>query len=1037
VSFRHEERWVLETVVRKSIRHRWWVLLATLMLIVVGVRAAQRLAIDAVPDLTNVQVQILTRAPALGALDVERLVTVPVELAVTGLAHVREIRSLSRYGVSAVTVVFEDDVDSYAARQWMLERLVQARESVPAEYGVPELGPMTTGLGEVFQFEVRGEGRNLMELRTILDWEIAPRLRMVPGVVEINTFGGELKTYEILLSPESLVHHNIGLQEVFSALQRDNRIAGGGAIERGPHGVLLRADGLFQSLDDIRHTVLVSQQGATTRIQDIATVQFAPMLRQGAATRDGKGEAVVGMAMMRAGENSREVSVAVRVAVQRMNRTLPSGVRIEPFYDRTDLVQQTIRTVARSLLEGGVLVVVVLFFFLRDLRAGWIAACMVPLAMLGAFVLMRSLGVSGNLMSLGAIDFGLVVDGAIIVLENAIHHLSERRQALGRTLRRDEKDEVVLHSALEVRSVTAFGEMVIALVYVPILLLEGVEGKMFHPMALTVLGLLSTAFVLSLTFVPAMASLALSADCVDRANPVLVWLDRPYRWALEHAMRRPRVWVASGSLLLAAGAWGATSLGSEFVPRLNEGTLVLEARRLPQVSLGQSVRDGLRIESALLTHPSVQSVVTKTGRPEIANDPMGVEQSDVYVMLKPHARWGDEAEQQQLIGDLLQRATVAAPGVWFGVSQPIEMRMNELVSGVRSDFAVKVYGGDLHALARVGSDVMRVLTHVRGGVDVRMDRVAGAPVLRARIDRGAVAMRGARVPEVLSTLESVGGVTISTVMEHFARFPLRVRMNHTEPWSIAQLERLPVKVQSDRFLPLGDIAPLEVVHEPVVVQREATQRRLIVEANVRRRDLGGFAREAIKRIEREVRLPTGMRLQYGGQFENLARAQLRLMWVVPLTLLLIVAILYGALRAWGPLALVLLNVPFATLGGVAALLARGMPFSISAAVGFVAVFGVSVLNGMVLVSEIRRRLHAAEPRDRAIVGSARRRLRPVLTTASVATLGFLPMSIATGAGAEVQRPLATVVMGGLVASTLATLLVLPSLYALFLKKQDS
>jgi cobalt-zinc-cadmium resistance protein CzcA len=1020
---------VYERVIAASIRHRLAVLLGTLVLVIAGVRAFEQLPIDAIPDLTNVQVQVLTNAASLAPLDVERLVTAPVELAMSGLPHTAEIRSISRSGVSAVTVVFEDGVEPFFARQQVNERLPRARETVGSEHGIPELGPMSTGLGEIYQFEVRGAGKSPMDLRSILDWEIAPRLRMVPGVVEVNTFGGELKTYEVAIDPTKLLLNRVSLEEVFRALELNNRSAGGGAIQRGPEGLLVRGDALVSNLEDIANIVVANHAGVPVYIGQLGEVHFAPMLRQGAATRDGRGEIVAGMAMMLQGENSRAVARAVQHMVDRINPTLPRGVRIEPFYDRTILVTHTLDTVARNLLEGGVLVILSLFLMLRNLRAGLIAAAMIPLSMLVAFVGMRAAGVSGNLMSLGAIDFGLIVDGAIILLENAVHHLAESRKELGRPLERSERDQIVLASALEVRGATAFGELIIALVYLPILTLQGVEGKMFQPMALTVLFALLGAFALSLTFVPALASLVLPVAAVDRPSPIVVAAQRAYEPVLRATLTHP--W---GTTLLAVAGLipsviVASMLGSEFVPRLDEGAIIVETNRLPSTSLDESLRQAAVIERTLRKFPEVITVVVKTGRPEIANDPMGVEQSDVYAILKPRSEWPGSRDHEVLVDRMSAALHAALPGTAFGFSQPIEMRMNELVSGVRSDVAVKIYGDDLATLGRLGSQIAAVIGRVSGAEDVKVDRVAGLPVLRAQVDRTAIARRGVAATDVLDAVETIGGRTVGTVVEGRRRFALRVRVDAAHRNDLETLRRMPIRSANETFSPLADLASLTFDDEPLVIHRESNERRLIVQANVRGRDLGGFADEAQAAVAARVQVPPGYHLGWGGQFENLRRARARLFFIVPMTLLLIVTLLYMTFAELMPALLILSSVPFAASGGVIALWLRGLPFTISAAVGFIALFGVAVLNGLVLVSQMRKLLDAGLTARDAAYDGARRRLRPVLTTALVASLGFLPMAIATGAGAEVQRPLATVVIGGLITSTLLTLLLLPTLYA--------
>lgn len=1017
---------MFEWLISESIRHRVLVILGTIALAAFGVRAFERLPIDAIPDLTNVQVQILTSAPALAPLDVERLVTTPIEYSMTGLPKLSEIRSISRYGVSAVTVVFEDGVDPYFARQLVNERLTRARDAVPPEYGVPEIGPMSTGLGEIYQFEVHGEGKTPMELRSILDWEIAPRLRMVPGVVEVNTFGGELKTYEIAVDSQRLVNAGVSLQDLFKALDENNRSAGGGAINRGPEGLLVRGDALISSLEDIENIVVTTRDDVPVFVRQLGEVRFGPMLRQGAASRDGRGEIVAGMAMMLQGENSRAVASAVQEAVDRINPTLPDGVRIKSFYDRTTLVNLTINTVAKNLAEGGLLVIVVLFLMLKNVRAGLIAAVMIPLSMLVAFIGMRAAGVSGNLMSLGAIDFGLVVDGAIILLENAVHHIAEERKALGRPLNREERDAVVLKSALEVRTATAFGELIIALVYLPILTLQGVEGKMFQPMALTVLFALLGAFVLSLTFVPAIASLVLSANTLDSPSGIVTSVEKVYMPVLRRALSHPRTTIGIAVTFLALSVFGASFLGSEFVPRLDEGAIIIETNRLPGTSLEESVRHAEFIEKTLGAFPEVSTVVVKTGRPEIANDPMGVEQSDVYVILKPRDEWPGSTDREALVERMEAALHSAVPGASFGFSQPIEMRMNELVSGVRSDLAVKIYGDDLSTLASLGSRVAKTIGRVEGAADIKVDRVEGLPVLRAQVDRLAIAQRGVAADDVLDAVETIGGKTVGTVLEGRRRYALRVRLSPEQRGDLEAIQRLPIRAE-EGTVPLADVATLQVDDEPLLVNHEATARRIVVQVNVRGRDLGGFADDAQKLVGAQVKLPAGYRVEWGGQFENLRRARSRLLIVVPLTLLLIAGLLFATFRKIGPAALILVNVPFAATGGIIALLLRGLPFTISAAVGFIALFGVAVLNGLVLVSQMRTNEDEGMDARTAAESAASRRLRPVMTTALVASLGFVPMALASGAGAEVQRPLATVVIGGLITSTLLTLIVLPTI----------
>jgi cobalt-zinc-cadmium resistance protein CzcA len=1027
---------MFDAIIKLSVSYRRSVIVATCLLVGVGLDALRRLPIDAIPDLTNVQVQILTNANALGPLDIERLITQPVELALAGLPYLQEVRSLSRFGGSAVTAVFDDAVDPYFCRQMVAERLVRIRDAVPKAYGVPEMGPMSTGLGEIYQFEVRGTTQDAMALRAILDWDIAPRLRTVPGVVEVNTFGGKLKTYEVSIEPQRLVAANVTLEEIFVALENNNRGSGGGSIARGRQSLVIRANALVRSLDDISHIVVTERNGTPVTIGQLATVQFAPMLRQGGATRDGKGEIVAGMAMMLQGENSRVVARAVRQEVEALARTLPQGVTIEPFYDRTVLVDQTIETVLHNLLEGGALVIAVLFIMLRNVRAGLIAAAMIPLCMAVAFVGMRALGVSGNLMSLGAIDFGLVVDGGIIILENSLHRLGQKRIALRRPLLPAERDQEVVLSALEVRKTTAFGEAIIAIVYLPILALQGVEGKMFHPMATTVLLALAGAFVLSLTFVPACASAFLSLNVVDKPSPLLVFIERIYRPVLQRSLSSPIAILGGALVLLVISGICALHMGAEFTPRLDEGTLVVECNRLPSTSLEESLRQAGNIERVLLGFSEVKTVVSKTGRPEIANDLMGVEQSDVYVVLKPRQSWTTGRSVPQLVAQMSDKLASAIPGASFGFSQPIEMRMNELVSGVRSDLALKIYGNDFAVLSRLGTKAQEVLQEIPGAADIRVDRVQGLPVLVAQVDRLALGRLGASASDVLDAVETIGGRPVGTVYEGKQRYELRVRLAEAYRDDIDTIRRLPIQTKGHGLALLGNLAAIELNDEPVVINHEGGQRRLLVQVNVRDRDLASFATAAQASIAANIHLPPGYHIVWGGQFENLERAKSRLLIVVPLSLGLIFLLLYATFQAAFPAWLILLNIPFAATGGVLALWGSNQPFSISAAVGFIALFGVAVLNGLVLVAQMRTLSASGLVNAEAALQGALRRLRPVLTTALVASLGFLPMALAKGAGAEVQRPLATVVLGGLFTSTLLTLLVLPTAYVWMTRREN-
>jgi len=1022
---------MIRAILEWSLRNRALVLILSGALVAGGIMAAARLPIDAVPDVTNVQVQVLTAAPALGPVEVEQFVTTPVELVMSGIPRLTGVRSISRFGLSSVTLVFEDGTDIYFARQLVAERLTAARDAIPEGYGDPEMGPITTGLGEIYQFEVRGDDLTAMERRSILEWEIAPRLRMVPGVIEVNAFGGELKTYEVQVHPDRLVAFDVSLGDVFVAVEANNANAGGAYIQRGAEQLLVRGEGLARTLDDLGDIVVkVDEHGTPVYVRQVADLRFAPMVRQGAVTRDGRGEIVSGIVLMLLGANSREVTNAVKAALDEMAPDLARlGVSVDPFYDRTDLVRKTIRTVAKNLIEGGLLVIVVLFLLLRNARAGLIVASIIPLSMLFAFIGMRRFGVSGNLMSLGAIDFGLVVDGAVIVVENALRTIAARAHALGRTLTGDERTESVLRASREVLGATVFGLTIITIVYLPILSLVGIEGKLFRPMAMTMIFVLAGALLLSLTLLPVLASLFLPTRVTEQESGIVRRVRRWYEPALRWSLARPR-WT----MLIAIAAFGGSLgliplLGAEFVPRLDEGAIALQNWRIPSVSLEESIRQTTRVEQALIGLPEVTTVVSKTGRAEIATDPMGVEISDVLVMLKPHGEWSTTDDREELIGimDSLLRARV--PGSINSYSQPIELRVSELISGVRSDVALKIYGNDLDTLKLVAGEVVRVLQRIPGAADVKAEQVAGLPVLRILIDRRAIARYGINAADVLDVVRAVGGRESGVILEGFRRFDVQVRIAPGSRARVEQLRQLRVRAPGGQLIPLSLLAELRVEEGPAQISHEQARRRITVEANVRGRDLARFVADAQDAIAQANVVPSGYFTDWGGQFENLQAASRRLAVVAPAALGLIFFLLYLSQGSVLLATIIFLNVPFAATGGILALALRGMPFSISAGVGFIALFGVAVLNGLVVLGAVRQREAEGAAPDAAAFDGASLRLRPVLTAALVAALGFVPMALATSAGAEVQRPLATVVIGGLITSTVLTLLVLPTVYA--------
>lgn len=1013
-----------------SLRNRAVVLLGTLFLVLAGLQAARELPFDAVPDITTVQVQIITTAPALSPVEIEQYVTTPVERAMAGLPRSTELRSVSKYGLSVVTIVFEDGTDIYFARQLVSERMGEAAEAVPSQFGRPEMGPISTGLGEIYQFVLRGQGHSLMELEETLDWYIGPQLRLVPGVVELNSFGGENKEYQVVLDPQRLQAANLSVEEVVRALERSNANAGGGYIEHEREQVVIGAHGLVKNLDDLQAVVVgATAEGIPITLANVGEARFGPRLRHGGATMNGEGEVVVGVALMLMGENARAVTAAVKAKLAALAPSLPPGMEIEPFYDRSALVDRTIHTVGRNLLEGAALVILVLFLLLGDLRAGLVVATTIPLAMLFAVVLMRAFGVSGNLMSLGAIDFGLIVDGTVIIVENAVRHLGTRRRALGRPLSPDEQVAVVQEATLEVRAASVFGEIIIAVVYLPILTLRGIEGKLFLPMAATVLFALSGAFVLSLTVVPVLTSYFVRPTLREHETWFMRCLQRPYARALDLVLRRRLIPLGLGALLLLGGLLVAARLGGQFIPTLDEGDLVLEVRRLPGISLRESLAIDTRIERALRPIPEIDKVVSRLGSPELATDPMGIEQSDMFVLLRPRDRWRLGLTRSALERELSAALERAVPEASVALSQPIQMRTNELIAGARSDVVAAVYGPDLERLQSLGDAMVVALKKVPGAIDVRAEQTSGLSYLRIRPDRARLARYGLTVDDVNVLTETMAvGRKAGLVLEGDRRFALVVKLQPLEA-NLDAVRALPLKAASGQVVPLGDVAEISLGKGPVLVNRDRLSRRRLVEFNVQKADLLGVVTAAQAEVARAITLPPGYRIEWGGQFQHYQSAQRRLLLVVPLALGLILFLLWLALGRLKPALLVFFNLPFAVSGGILALGLRQIPFSISSGVGFIALFGVSVLNGLVLLSFCQKLEAAGKAPAAAIRDAAALRLAPVLMTALVAALGFMPMALSQAPGSEIQRPLATVVIGGLGSATLATLLLFPAVYA--------
>ena len=1013
----------MHRLVQFSLRNWVAVLAFTVLSAGIGVYSMFRLPIDAVPDVTPNQVIVLTQSPGLGPAEVEQYVTFPVESAMSGLPGITNIRSISRFGLSSVYIYFEEDLDIYFARRLVMERLPEAREMIPEGYGIPTMGPISTGLGEIYQFEVRGDGYEPMELRSILDWEIALKLRSIPGVVEVNSYGGELKTYELQLIPDRLVSYNVSLDMIFTALEENNANAGGAFIERAQEQYVIRGEGLVSTVEDIEHIVIKSSDdGVPIYISSFGEVTLAPMVRQGAVTRDGRGEIVTGVVMMLLGENPRVVTARIEDEIAQIAPTLPDGVTIDTYYNRTDLVRRTVRTVQKNLVEGGLLVIAVLLLFLGSLRGGLMVAIVIPLSMLCAFTGMVQAGLTGNLMSLGAIDFGLIVDGSIVMVENILRRLDRAKDGQIRT-------NVISWAGREVARPVFFAVLIIIIVYLPILALQGIEGKMFRPMALTVIFALIASLIFALTLMPVLSMLLFKKRVRHKTPFIVRWLSERYRPLLNVTLAHPHRSGLIAASLFVASMLLIPFMGGEFLPKLNEGAVAVQAWRLPSVALSESVHSTTLVEEVLLEFPEVLTVVSRTGQAEIPTDPMGVETSDIYVILRDKSEWETAKSKDELVEAMDASLQQRIPGNIFSYSQPIELRMQEMIAGVRSDLAVTVYGPDLGELRRIGLEVQSVVEEVTGAADVKVEQTSGLPYLRVRIARDRAGRYGINADEILQVVETLGGVTVGEVLEGQARYPLRVRFAPEERQQIEQIANIRVPSADGAMIPLSQVADIWTEEGPAQISREQVRRRLSVEANVRGRDLGSFAAEVQTAVAEGIELPPGYSLAYGGQFEHMARASRRLAVVVPIALLLIFFLLYMAFGEIRPALLIYVNIPLAATGGILALFLRGLPFSISAGVGFIALFGVAVLNGVVMVSYFTdSRKKGASALEAAREG-AERRMRPVLMTALVASLGFLPMALASSAGAEVQRPLATVVIGGLITSTLLTLFVLPSLYA--------
>jgi cobalt-zinc-cadmium resistance protein CzcA len=1038
---------MIDAVICWSVRNRLLVVALALLLAILGIQQALNLPMDAVPDMTTNQVQINAVAPAYDPLAIEQYVTLPIELALSNLPHRQTIRSISQFGLSQVTVVFEDHVDIYQARQLVLERLLEAQQQLP-DGVVPELAPVSTGLGEIVQFALRvapekKDSISLMDLRTTLDWYIKPHLRTVPGVIEVNSYGGEAKQYEVLVDPAKLVSYGVTLQQVVDALRENNLNVGGGYLHQGGEQRIIRGIAMIETLQDIENIVVSAENGTPIFIGSVATVGLGSQIRHGAATRDGEGEAVVGVVMMLKGENSQQVSERVVRRLEELSPSMPEGVSLEVFYDRRDLVNRTIRTAVTNLLEGGVIVIAVLFLFLLQLRAGLIVSAVIPLSMLVAIIGMKQFHISANLMSLGAIDFGLIVDAAVIIVENCVRRLAQQRRAMGRALSSEERRSVVIAASLEVRRASQFGEILIIAAYLPVLSLVGLEGKMFSPMGFTVVLALSGALVFSLTLIPALCAIFLrdkegkspavelhgGRDDVMEEHGFLLRIQKAYLLMLRYSLAHRWVPLTLASVIVVVAGLLATNLGSEFLPKLEEGALAIHSARLPGVSLEESVSMNTAMEQALMEFPEVAGVVSRIGRPEIATDPMGIHLTDSYVFLRPHSEWKTASTREELVEKMEEKLT-ELPSMSYTFSQPIEFRMLELVEGVgsRSDVVVKIYGEDIDVLLQQGNEAARLLAAVPGVADLKVQQITGQPMLTIKTNRREIARQGINAADVQSVVQTaIAGTTAGSVLEGFKRFDLVVRFMPAARSDVHSLSNLLVSAPGGGRLPLGQAARITEEYGPLELSREEGQRRITIEANVRGRDVGSFVEEAQRRVREGMTLPPGYLMVWGGIWEHLNSGRARLLVVAPVTFAVIYILLVMTFRSLSQAILIFTGIPFAISGGILSLWLRDIPLSMSAGIGFIAVSGVAVLNGVVMLSFMNRYHEEGVSWREAVELGAVARLRAVLMTAAVASLGFLPMALSTGAGAEVQRPLATVVIGGLVTSTALTLLVLPSL----------
>lgn len=1034
---------MIDKIVAFSIKQKLVIGFFVVILIIAGLYSAIQLPIDAVPDITNNQIQVITSSPNLSASEIERFITYPIEISMKSIPDVIDLRSISKFGISVVTIVFDDNVDIYFARNLVFQKLKEALENIPEGLGSPEMAPVSTGLGEIYQYILKAENPedttiSNTELRVIQDWIVKRQLLGTDGVAEINSFGGFEKQYHVHINPSALTNYDITLQEVYEAVISNNSNVGGGYIENNSDQYSIRGIGLIESLDDLKNIVVKTIHGTPVYLRQLAEVEFGNSVRVGAVTQDGKGEVVVGIVMMLKGANSREVSKRVQEKIETIKLSLPKGVTIEEYYNRENLVNRTISTVEKNLAEGAIIVIMVLVLLLGNLRAGLIVASIIPLSMLFAFIMMNIFKITGNVMSLGAIDFGLIVDGAVIIVEAILVGIASRIHLSKRKLSNAEMDETVYNSTADIIKSATFGILIILVVYLPIFTLGGIEGKMFKPMAFTIAFTLIGALILSLTFLPMVSAIFLKKDLKEKetfADKLINFIKKIYLPVLEFALRKKTVIIASALIMLAMSIYVFSKLGGEFIPKLEEGDIAFQIIRLPGISLNESIKIGTECEKILKTKfPEVKTVVTKTGAAELATDPMGVEFSDVIVILKPIEEWTSAKTKEELVGKI-QKELLVIPGIGLSFTQPVELKFNELLAGARGDISVKIFGDDLSVLTNKGNEIAKIMKTVQGAEDISVQQLEGLPQLQINILRDKIATYGINVDDINKVIETaLAGKTAGVVFEGDKKFDILVKYDDEYKKDINSVKTILVSSHSGLKLPLSQLADINIKEGPAEITRDNGKRRIVVQSNVRSRDIASFVEELKEKTGKQLQLPPGYVIEYGGQFKNLESAKQRLLIAVPVALFFIFVLLFITFNSVKQGLLVFSGIPFAVVGGIFSLFIRDMPFSISSGIGFIALFGVSVLNGIVMIAYFNKLEEDGENNvhDRIVKGTIVK-LRPIIMAAVVAALGFIPMAISKGAGAEVQRPLATVVIGGLISSTILTLIVLPVLYGIFNK----